>query len=118
MTPDLQKQLERESKTYAQKRYTDLDGKKYLHRETMMYYAHLDGAKSYADKWQEAEERVKEIEQWAADLNLALAAMLNGYQNLSMYQKDWFTVPKDLIDAYTKMVTEYDEITPKTRGDE
>lgn len=52
---------------------------------------------------------VEKLKEEHADLNLALAAMLNGYQNLSMYQKDWFTVPKDLIDAYTKMVLEYEQ---------
>jgi hypothetical protein len=50
---------------------------------------------------------VEKLKKQHADLNLALAGMLNGYQNLSMYQKDWFTVPKDLIDVYTKMVIEY-----------
>jgi len=81
------------------------------------------GGYIYADKWQEAEQRaeqyekaLREIEAEHADLNLALAAMLNGYQNLSMYQKDWFTVPKDLIDQYTKMVLEYE--TPKPTTDD
>jgi predicted nuclease with TOPRIM domain len=56
----------------------------------------------------ELKERSDKMAKEHSDLNLALAAMLNGYQNLSMYQKGWFTVPKDLIDSYTKMVLEYD----------
>jgi hypothetical protein len=59
-------------------------------------------------QYDELKERADKMAKEHSDLNLALAAMLNGYQNLSMYQKDWFTVPKDLIDAYTKMVIEYD----------
>jgi chromosome segregation ATPase len=62
----------------------------------------------YKTEHQQLKERCDKMEAEHADLNLALAAMLNGYQNLSMSQKDWFTVPKDLIDAYTKMVLEYD----------
>jgi hypothetical protein len=57
----------------------------------------------------QSKERAEKIAKEHSDLNLALAAMLNGYQNLSMYQKGWFTVPKDLIDAYTKMVLECDK---------
>lgn len=79
----------------------------------------------YAALWQAAEEMaakyekaLRELEMQSADLNLALAAMLNGYQNLSIYQRDWFTVPKDLIDNYTKMVLNYDALTPKTGEDE
>lgn len=62
-----------------------------------------------ATEWAQWKVRYDEVMKEHSDLNLALAAMLNGYQNLSMYQKDWFTVPKDLIDCYTKMVLEYDK---------
>lgn len=62
----------------------------------------------YPTHYQELKERYDNIAKEHSDLNLALAAMLNGYQNLSMYQKGWFPVPKDLIDAYTKMVLAYD----------
>lgn len=58
--------------------------------------------------YQELKERYDNIAKEHSDLNLALAAMLNGYQNLSAYQKGWFTVSKDLIEVYTKMVLEYD----------
>jgi hypothetical protein len=74
-------------------------------------------SKAYAEaliRRDEANWRVEKMEKEHADLNLALAAMLNGYQNLSMYQRDWFTVPKDLIDTYTKMVLEYE---PKQKED-
>lgn len=56
-------------------------------------------------------ERADKMAAEHADLNLALAAMLNGYANLSICQKDWFTVPRDLIDQYTKMVLEYNSNT-------
>jgi hypothetical protein len=73
--------------------------------------AYVTGATEWAQwkvQYDELKERADKMAKEHSDLNLALAAMLNGYQNLSMYQKDWFTVPKDLIDAYTKMVIEYD----------
>ena len=60
------------------------------------------------DRIRQLKDKAEKMAKEHSDLNLALAAMLNGYQNLSMYQKDWFTVPKDLIDYYTKMVLEYD----------
>jgi hypothetical protein len=63
-------------------------------------------------KADELKERYENMAKEHSDLNLALAAMLNGYQNLSKFQKEWFTVPKDLIDAYTKMVIEYDSNNP------
>lgn len=53
-------------------------------------------------------EKAENIAAEHADLNLALAAMLNGYANLPMYQMDRFTVPRDLINKYTKMVLEYE----------
>lgn len=72
---------------------------------------YIKGATEWAPwkvKHDELKERCDKMEAEHADLNLALAAMLNGYQNLSQYQKDWFTVPKDLINYYTRMVLEYD----------
>jgi hypothetical protein len=71
------------------------------HIDLMKQSHEIDALQSKCDRY---EKIVKEH----SDLNLALAAMLNGYQNLSMYQKDWFTVQKDLINEYTKMVLEYD----------
>jgi hypothetical protein len=73
-----------------------LELKQYIEKRELQY------------KVDELKERCEKMAQEHADLTLALAAMLNGYQNLSMYQRNLFTVPKDLIDAYTKMVLEYD----------
>lgn len=62
MTPTLKAQLEQESKDYAQKQYEQFENKKHMHLKTMMYYAHLAGAKEYAEKWQEAEQRALKFE--------------------------------------------------------
>lgn len=59
-----------------------------------------------ATAWAPWKVKYDELQALNADMNLALAAMLNGYQNLSACQKDWFTVPIDLINEYTKMVLE------------
>lgn len=37
MTPDLKKQIEQEAKEYAEDKYLDLDRKKYLHKQTLLY---------------------------------------------------------------------------------
>lgn len=110
----LQKQIEQEGKAQREGFESKL-------LATVADSEYCIGAEKYAALWQAAEEKaaryekaLKEIEMQSADLNLALAAMLNGYQNLSIYQKDWFTVPKDLIDNYTKMVLNYEALTPKT----
>lgn len=52
-----------------------------------------------------------------ADLVLALAAMLNGYQNLPELVREKFIVPKDLIDHYTKMVVDYENEPLQEHGE-
>ncbi len=132
LSQEIQNQIEQEAKTFAFYNYVSAgndpsavfdDIETWPKSALVCFYSiyhYMTGLKvcwpfpepTLASKWQEAEQRV-------ADLNLALAAMLNGYQNLSMDQKDWFTVPKDLIDEYTKMVLEYDGTpTPKPTTNE
>jgi hypothetical protein len=87
---------------------------KALHAERNRMQVNVTASEvAWAKECQELKERAERMEKEHSDLNLALAAMLNGYQNLSAYQRDWFTVPKDLIDCYTKMVLEYDATNPK-----
>lgn len=71
LSKQLQAQIEQEAKDYAQKRCDDFEGKKHLHRKTLLMYAHQEGAKGYASLWQEAEQRaeryekaLKEIRSW------------------------------------------------------
>lgn len=55
----LQNLIEQEAKDYARDRHDQLANKKHLHRKTLLMYAHQDGAKNYAAKWQEAQQRAE-----------------------------------------------------------
>lgn len=113
LSPELQEQIRKDAKAEAKKMTARVPVFRIGYE-----YGHYDGAELYAEKWVEEKELRERYEKEHADLNLALAAMLNGYQNLSMDQKEWFTVPKDLIDCYTKMVLEYEALTSKTTTDD
>lgn len=71
----------------------------------------LFGIKELEHDYAALKAKVEKLAAEHADLNLALAAMLNGYANLPTYQMDWFTVPRDVIDKYTKMVLDYNSNT-------
>lgn len=45
--------IEQQAKDYAQKRCDDFEGKKHLHRKTLLMYAHQAGATEWAGKAQD-----------------------------------------------------------------
>jgi hypothetical protein len=61
LSPELQKQIEQEAETYAQVRFDETWHKKGLHRKTLLRYAHMDGAKSIADKLAAAEQLIEQM---------------------------------------------------------
>lgn len=63
MNQELQTLIESQAKEYAQQRYDELGNKKYYHRKTIMRYAHMAGAKEWADKVERLEKALKLIEQ-------------------------------------------------------
>lgn len=68
MRTELQKQIEREAKAYAQLKEDDFKDKKHLHRKTLIMYAHMQGATEYAEKWQAAQQRVEQLEKALRDI--------------------------------------------------
>lgn len=61
ISPELEKQISDEAEAYAQITFDETWHKKGLHRKTLLRYAHQDGAKGYALKWEQAEAMIEKM---------------------------------------------------------
>lgn len=109
MTPELQKQIEQEAKEYAQKRCDDFEGKKHLHRKTLLMYAHQSGATGYAEKWQAAEARAERMEKALREIKFKATSAI--FPHLPVE-----TVAAQVCIEIEQLATE--TLTPKTGTDE
>lgn len=58
----LQEQIRQQSKSYARKRFDEVQHQKRLHRKTLIMYAYQDGANGYAEQLQSASQRIEQLE--------------------------------------------------------